>query len=89
MTSDDIDWFLPHQANLRMIEAIGRRLDIPMEKTVVTIDKTANNSAATVPIALDTAVSDGRIAPGDILLMSGFGFGMTWASAVIQWQPND
>jgi len=89
MTSEDIDWFLPHQANLRMIEAIGRRLDIPMEKTVVTIDKTANNSAATVPIALDTAVGDGRIATGDTLLMSGFGFGMTWASAVIQWLPND
>lgn len=88
LTSADIDWFIPHQANGRMIEAIAQRLKIPMEQTVVTIAETANNSAATIPIALDTAVADNRIAPGDTLLLSGFGFGMTWASAIIKWQPD-
>ena len=87
MTAADIDWFIPHQANVRIIEAIANRLDIPMEQTVVTIGDTANNSAATIPMALDVAVSDGRIAPGDTLLLGGFGFGMTWASAIMRWDP--
>ncbi|MGI9604811.1 MAG: beta-ketoacyl-ACP synthase III [Acidimicrobiales bacterium] len=86
--AEDIDWFIPHQANVRIIEAIANRVGIPMEKTVVTIGETANNSAATIPVALDTAVNDRRIAPGDLLLLGGFGFGMTWASAVIKWEPN-
>lgn len=89
VTADDIDWFVPHQANVRIIEAIANRLGIPMEKAVVTIQDTANNSAATIPIALDTAVVDERIQPGDLLLLGGFGFGMTWASAVMRWQPNE
>lgn len=89
VTADDIDWFVPHQANVRIIEAIANRLGIPMDKAVVTIQDTANNSAATIPIALDTAVSDERIKPGDLLLLGGFGFGMTWASAVMRWQPNE
>lgn len=88
VTADDIDWFVPHQANVRIIEAIANRLDIPMEKAVVTIQDTANNSAATIPIALDTAVVDERIQPGDLLLLGGFGFGMTWASAIVRWEPN-
>lgn len=88
VSADEIDWFVPHQANVRIIEAIANRLGIPMEKTVVTIQNTANNSAATIPIALDTAVNDNRIQPGDLLLLGGFGFGMTWASAVMRWQPN-
>jgi len=88
VTADQIDWFIPHQANVRIIEAIAGRLGIPMEKSVVTIQDTANNSAATIPIALDTAVRDKRVQPGDLLLLGGFGFGMTWASAVMRWQPN-
>lgn len=88
VTADEIDWFVPHQANVRIIEAIANRLDIPMEKAIVTIQNTANNSAATIPIALDTAVVDDRIQPGDLLLLGGFGFGMTWASAIMRWEPN-
>ena len=88
VTADQIDWFIPHQANLRIIEAIASRLGIPMERAVVTIQDTANNSAATITIALDTAVRDERVQPGDLLLLGGFGFGMTWASAVMRWQPH-
>lgn len=88
VTADQIDWFVPHQANVRIIEAIANRLGIPMEKAVVTIQNTANNSAATIPIALDTAVVDERIKPGDLLLLGGFGFGMTWATAIMRWEPN-
>ncbi len=88
VTADEIDWFVPHQANVRIIESIANRLGIPMEKAVVTIQNTANNSAATIPIALDTAVRDERIQPGDLLLLGGFGFGMTWASAIMRWEPN-
>lgn len=84
----EIDWFVPHQANVRIIESVAQRLGIPMEKTIVTIAETANNSAATIPMAIDIAVADRRIVPGDLLLMSGFGFGMTWASAVVRWQPD-
>ncbi len=88
VTIADIDWFVPHQANIRIIESIAGRLGLPMEQAIVTIAETANNSAATIPIALDTAVRDGRIAPGDLLLLGGFGFGMTWASAVLRWDPR-
>ncbi len=88
VTIEDVDWFIPHQANVRIIESIAGRLGLPMEKAVVTIAETANNSAATIPIALDTAVRDGRVQPGDLLLLGGFGFGMTWASAVVRWEPN-
>ena len=87
VTADDIDWFVPHQANVRIIESIAQRLDIPMEKAIVTIQDTANNSAATIPMALDTAVRDERIQPGDTLLLGGFGFGMTWATAIVRWDP--
>lgn len=88
VSADDIDWFVPHQANVRIIDAIASRLKIPMEKAIVTIQDTANNSAATIPIALETAVVDERIQPGDTLLLGGFGFGMTWASAVVKWDPR-
>ena len=88
VTADDIDWFIPHQANVRIIESIAGRLGLSMEQTVVTIGETANNSAATIPMALDKAVGDGRVAPGDLLLLAGFGFGMTWASSVVRWDPS-
>ena len=89
LTIDDIDWFLPHQANVRIIEAIASRIGLPMDKAIVTIQNTANNSAATIPIALDTAVRDARIKRGDTLLLGGFGFGMTWASTVMKWDPRE
>lgn len=89
LTVDDIDWFVPHQANVRIIEAIANRVGIPMDRAIVTIQDTANNSAATIPVALDTAVRDERIKRGDTLLLGGFGFGMTWASAVMKWDPRD
>ena len=88
VTVEDIDWFIPHQANVRIIESISNRLGLPMEKAVVTIAETANNSAATIPMALDIAVTDERVQPGDLLLLSGFGFGMTWASAIVRWEPK-
>jgi len=84
-SADDIDWFIPHQANLRIIEAGARRLKIPMEKTIVNIDRYGNTSAASIPLALTEAVEEGKIVEGDRILMSGFGAGMTWGSAVLEW----
>lgn len=81
----DIDLFIPHQANLRIIQAIAKRLDLPMDKVIVNIDRYGNTSAASIPIALDEAVSEGRIKEGDLILMEAFGGGLTWASALIRW----
>ena len=80
-----IDWLVPHQANLRIIQAIARRLDLPMEKVVVTIQDQGNTSAASVPLALDIAVRDGRIKRGDMLLLEAFGGGFTWGSALVRY----
>ena len=88
VTADEIDWFIPHQANVRIIESVAGRLGLSMDQTVVTIGETANNSAATIPMALDTAIGDDRVQPGDLLLLAGFGFGMTWASSVVRWNPS-
>ncbi|MGH7691276.1 MAG: beta-ketoacyl-ACP synthase III [Candidatus Dormibacteria bacterium] len=85
VTVDELALFIPHQANLRIIEAINRRLGIPMEKTVVSLDRAGNTSSASIPLALSQAVDAGRVRPGDLILMSGFGAGMTWASAVLRW----
>lgn len=82
LTADDIDWFIPHQANLRIIQAVAKRMRFPLEKTIITVDKTANTSASTVPIALDIAVRDGRIKEGDTVLTAAFGAGLVWAGAV-------
>lgn len=81
----DVDLFIPHQANLRIIRAGLERLGIPEERTVVTLDRFANTAAGTIPIALDLAVRDGRLQPGMNLLMTGFGAGLTWGSAVLRW----
>ena len=83
----DIDWLIPHQANIRIIQATAKKLGMTMERVITTVDRHANTSAASVPLALDEAVRDGRIKPGDLLLLSGFGAGMTWASVVLRWQP--
>jgi 3-oxoacyl-[acyl-carrier-protein] synthase-3 len=85
LTAADIDWFVPHQANLRIITAATQRLGIPDDRTIVNLDRYGNTSAASIPIALVEAVDDGRIADGDVVLLAGFGAGMAWASAVVRW----
>jgi 3-oxoacyl-[acyl-carrier-protein] synthase-3 len=83
--SDDIALFVPHQANGRIIEAVCARLGIPMEKSAIVLNRTGNTSSASIPIALVEALSAGRVSDGDLILLSGFGAGMTWASAVWRW----
>ncbi len=85
LTPADVDVFVPHQANVRIIEAACSRLRIPMERAVVNLDRYGNTSAASVPIAMTEASEQGRLHKGDIVLLSGFGAGMTWASAVLRW----
>jgi 3-oxoacyl-[acyl-carrier-protein] synthase-3 len=85
VTASDLAWFVPHQANARIIEAAASRLRIPSERTIVNIDRYGNTSAASIPLALSEAADAGRFADGDLILMSGFGAGMTWGSAVIRW----
>jgi 3-oxoacyl-[acyl-carrier-protein] synthase III len=81
----DVDWLVPHQANKRIIDGAGLKLGIPPEKTVVTVDRHANTSAASVPLALNTAVADGRIKRGDLVLLEAMGGGFTWGSALVRW----
>jgi len=81
----DIDLFIPHQANIRIIEACSKRLHIPREKVYVNIDRCGNTSAASIPIALDEAVREGRIKPGDLLLLDAFGGGLTWGACLFRW----
>lgn len=81
----DVDWLIPHQANIRIIAATARKLQMPMEKVVVTVDTHGNTSAASVPLALDVAVRDGRIKKGDTLLLEAFGGGFTWGSVILNW----
>ncbi len=85
MTAADIDWLVPHQANVRIIDATGKRLGVAPEKTIVTVQGQGNTSAASIPLALDTAVRDGRIKPGDVVQTVGVGGGFTWGSALIRW----
>ena len=80
----DVDWLVPHQANARIIEAMGKRLGLPSERVVVTVDRHANTSAASVPLALAEAVADGRIRPGDLVLLEALGGGLTWGSALVR-----
>ena len=80
-----LDWLVPHQANLRIIEATAKRLDMPMERVVVTVDKHGNTSSGSVPLALDQAVRDGRIQRGQLVLVEAFGGGFTWGSALLRY----
>jgi 3-oxoacyl-[acyl-carrier-protein] synthase-3 len=80
-----IDWLIPHQANLRIIEATAKRLDLPMERVIVTVDRTGNTSAGSVPLALDEAVRSGKVQRGQLLLLEAFGGGFTWGSALIRY----
>ncbi len=85
MQKSDIDWLVPHQANIRILQATAKKLDMSMDRVVVTVDKHGNTSAASIPLALDVAVKDGRIKRGDVILMEAFGGGFTWGSALIKY----
>jgi 3-oxoacyl-[acyl-carrier-protein] synthase-3 len=85
LAPSDIDWLVPHQANTRIIDAVGRRLGLASERTIVTIERHANTSAASIPLALDEAVTDGRIRPGHLVLMEALGGGLTWGASVVRW----
>lgn len=85
LTKESIDWLVPHQANIRIIQATAKKLKMPLDRVVVTVDKHGNTSAASVPLALDVAVRDGRIQPGQIFLMEAFGGGFTWGSALCRF----
>jgi 3-oxoacyl-[acyl-carrier-protein] synthase-3 len=85
LAKSDIDWLVPHQANTRIIAATAKKLDLPMSRVVLTVEDHANTSAASVPLALDCAVRDGRIQRGDLLLLEAFGGGFTWGSALIRY----
>lgn len=85
MQKSDVDWLVPHQANIRILQATAKKLDMSMDRVVVTVDKHGNTSAASIPLALDTAVRDGRIKRGEIILMEAFGGGFTWGSALIKY----
>ena len=82
---DDVDWLVPHQANLRIIESTGKKLGLPMERVIVTVDKQANTSAATIPLALAEAAADGRLQKGQLLALTAMGGGFTWGSALVRW----
>jgi len=81
----DLDWLVPHQANLRIIESTGKKLEMPMDKVIVTVDRQANTSAATIPLALAEACDDGRITEGNLVAMTAMGGGFTWGSALVRW----
>jgi 3-oxoacyl-[acyl-carrier-protein] synthase III len=85
MTTDDLDWFIPHQANLRIIEAVAKRLEFPMEKVLVNVDRYGNTSAATIPTVLDEANRDGRIKRGQTVLLDAFGAGLTYGAILVCW----
>lgn len=84
LSTSDLDWVVPHQANQRILDATARKLGLPAEKVVVTVDRHANTSAASVPLALDTAVRDGRINPGDLVMLEAMGGGFTWGASLIR-----
>ncbi len=84
MDKSEIDWLIPHQANLRIIQATAKRLDLPMDRVILTIQDHGNTSAASVPMALDVAVRDGRVKPGDLVLLEAFGGGFTWGAALVR-----
>ncbi|WEX87503.1 ketoacyl-ACP synthase III [Sinorhizobium garamanticum] len=84
-TADDVDWLVPHQANRRIIDGSAKKLGIPLDKVVVTVDAHGNTSAASIPLALDTAAADGRIKKGDLVMLEAMGGGFTWGSVLIRW----
>ncbi|MEH6754712.1 MAG: 3-oxoacyl-[acyl-carrier-protein] synthase III C-terminal domain-containing protein, partial [Alphaproteobacteria bacterium] len=85
LAANDVDWFVPHQANKRIIDGTARKLKVGADRVVVTIDIHANTSAASIPLALTVAVDDGRIKKGDIVLIEAMGGGLTWGSGILRW----
>jgi 3-oxoacyl-[acyl-carrier-protein] synthase-3 len=85
LTVQDIDWLIPHQANIRIIEATAKKLGLPAERVIITVERHANTSAASVPLALDEAVRDGRIRPGHLVLLEGVGGGFAWGAALLRF----
>lgn len=85
LTTDDLDWLILHQANQRIIDAVAKRLNIPPEKVIANLDEYGNTSAASIPLALDEAVRQGKIKAGDVVASSGFGAGLTWGAAIFRW----
>ncbi|MDP1558853.1 MAG: beta-ketoacyl-ACP synthase III [Nitrosomonas sp.] len=85
LQASDIDWLIPHQANIRIIKSTAKKLGIPMEKVVTTVEKHGNTSAASIPLALDIAVRDGRIKSGQLVLLEGIGGGFTWGAVLLRW----
>lgn len=85
LTLDAIDWLVPHQANVRIIDSVGKKLDVPSDKVVVTVSTQANTSAATIPLALSAAQADGRLQEGDLVALTALGGGFSWGSALIRW----
>jgi 3-oxoacyl-[acyl-carrier-protein] synthase-3 len=84
MTIADIDWLIPHQANVRILEATAKKLGIDLGKLIITVDRHANTSAASIPLALDVAVRDGRIRPGHKVMLQGVGGGFTWGAVLVE-----
>ena len=82
---EDLDLYVPHQANVRILKAVAERLGLPLEKVMLNLDRYGNTSAASIPIALDEAVRQGRIKEGSVVMLGAFGAGLTWASALIRW----
>lgn len=85
LTAADVDWVLLHQANIRIMEVVAKRLNIPMEKVIRNLDKYGNTSAASIPIALSEAVASGKVKKGDIIACSGFGAGLSWGAVIMKW----
>ena len=85
ITKSEIDWLVPHQANIRILEATAKKLDMSMDKVIVTIDRHGNTSAASIPLALDEGVRSGKIIKNQIILMEAFGGGFTWGSALVKY----
>ena len=85
MTVDDVDWLLLHQANIRIMEVVAKRLKLPFEKVITNLDKYGNTSAASIPIALSEAVASGKVKKGDVIACSGFGAGLSWGAVIMKW----
>jgi 3-oxoacyl-[acyl-carrier-protein] synthase-3 len=84
MQASQVDWLIPHQANIRIMQGTAKKLGLPLEKMVVTVDRHGNTSAASIPLALDEAMRDGRIQPGQHILMEGVGGGFTWGAVLVR-----
>lgn len=85
LQKSDIDWLVPHQANMRIIDSMAKKLNLPMDRVTITLDRQGNTSSASIPLALDEAIRDGRIQRGQILMMEGFGGGLAWGSALVKY----